>query len=148
MQPEIKNDLVYLLRMLESAGKIHLYSDQFKNPVNFFDANDQQHFNASLALLMNIGEQSVKLSDELKNIYSGIEWEKIKNFRNRIAHDYTGIDRFITYEIIKEDLPRLEIDLQKIITEQIGSSNFDMNELLAAKGNQYYAHVDFDELPE
>ncbi|MEI7802829.1 MAG: HepT-like ribonuclease domain-containing protein, partial [Bacteroidota bacterium] len=66
----------------------------------------------------------------------------------RIAHDYTGIDRFITYEIIKEDLPRLEIDLQKIITEQIGSSNFDMNELLAAKGNQYYAHVDFDELPE
>ena len=48
MQSDIRNDLVYLLRILESFGKIQLYKSNVDDPIEFFQANDQQAFNASL----------------------------------------------------------------------------------------------------
>ncbi len=146
MQPSIKNDLVYLLRILDSIGKIKIYSHGFKSPADFFDANEQQPFNASLALLVNIGEQVNKISDELRSTYPEIAWNKISDFRNRIAHDYSGIDKFITYEIIKTHLPTLNKDIEAIIAEQLSKGTFDRNELNAAKDSIYYRHVDFDAL--
>jgi uncharacterized protein with HEPN domain len=143
MQPSIKNDLVYLLRILESVGKISIYSRGYKTELEFFEANDQQPFNACLALLMNIGEQANKLSNELRETYPYIAWKEVKAYRNRVAHDYTGIDKFITFQIITEHLPALQASIQKIIEEQIAKGNFDVNEALAAKGSSYYRHVDF-----
>lgn len=145
MQPSIKNDLVYLLRILESIGKIQIYSGKFSKPLEFFEANDQQNFNAPLALLLNIGEQASRISSELAANYPGVKWDDIRKFRNRIAHDYTGIDKFITHEIIVNDLPTLSDAIQKIISAQIASGTFDKNELAAARGNIYYSHVDFGE---
>ena len=146
MQPSIKNDLVYLLRMLDAIGKIRVYSTEYDHPEDFFNAQAQQPFNASLALLANIGEQSKKVSETLRKKYSDIAWNKISAFRNRIAHDYAGIDRFITYDIIKTHLPVLEQKIHSVIVEQISLGIFDKNELLAAKGSAYYTHVDFSAL--
>ncbi|HLG34640.1 MAG TPA: HepT-like ribonuclease domain-containing protein [Bacteroidia bacterium] len=145
MQPSIKNDLVYLLRILESIGKIKLYSQSFSKATDFFEANEQQNFNASLALLLNIGEQASRISDELMRKYPDVEWDEIKKFRNRIAHDYTGIDKFITYEIIVNDLPELLETVRKIISEQLETGVFNKQELMAAIGNMYYRHVDFSD---
>ena len=47
MQPGLKNDLVYLLIMLESAGKIGVYSHEYSNARDFYDAREQMNFNAS-----------------------------------------------------------------------------------------------------
>ena len=148
MQRSIKNDLVYLLRACESIGKIKIYSKGFTDSIDFFEANEQQNFNASLALLLTIGEQISKISDELKSKYESIKWSDIRNFRNRLAHDYTGIDKFITYEIIENDLTVLQDNIHTIIEAEVIAGNFDVKELIAAKGNQYYRHVDFNNLPE
>lgn len=145
MQPAIKNDLVYLLRILESIEKIQIYSNQFTEPEEFFSANEQQNFNATLALLLNICEQSSKLSKQLTETYQQIKWKEIYGYRNRLAHDYTGIDQFITFEIIRNDLPVLKNDLTKIISEQLRNKNFDAEELNAARGSEYYRHIHFDE---
>ena len=143
MQSSIKNDLVYLLRILESIGKISLYSESYSEPMSFFEANEQQPFNASLSLLMNIGEQSTKLSEELRLKYIDVAWNEIRTYRNRAAHDYTGIDKVITFQIIKEHLPKLNNAVILIIKEQLAKSVFDKEELLAAQGNSYYRHIDF-----
>ncbi|MDR3337699.1 MAG: DUF86 domain-containing protein [Treponema sp.] len=50
--------------------------------------------------MANIGENVLKLSTALKQEYLNIEWQQIKDFRNRIVHDYVGIDLAIVYEII------------------------------------------------
>ena len=60
----------------------------------FFQMNDQLNFNAALNLLANIGESTSKISEDLKMEYPKINWTKIKDFRNRIVHDYLGIDLF------------------------------------------------------
>jgi uncharacterized protein with HEPN domain len=101
MQPNIKNDLLYLLGILESIGKINLYTTPFLTADEFYFSNHQLNFNASLNLMANIGELCTKISVELKKKYSYIEWQKAKYFRNRIVHDYAGLDIYIVFKIIK-----------------------------------------------
>jgi uncharacterized protein with HEPN domain len=47
-----------------------------------------------------IGEASVKLSSEFKETHSEIEWKKITNTRNRLIHDYFGVDYEIIWDIV------------------------------------------------
>ncbi|MCU0340944.1 MAG: DUF86 domain-containing protein [Spirosomaceae bacterium] len=146
MQPSIKNDLVYLLRILESIGKIRVYTADFTDAIDFFRANNQQNFNASLMLLINIGEQSTRVSDELKSKYSTINWLQIRGFRNRIAHDYIGIDRFITFDIIQHELPILKAEIENVIRTEILSKTFDKEEYELAKQSEFYINIDYDSI--
>lgn len=143
MQSDIKNDLVYLLRILESIGKIQLYIADFEEALDFFKANDQQNFNASLMLLINIGEQSNRVSDALKGKHSSLAWAQIKGFRNRIAHDYIGIDRFITFDILQNELPTLKLQLEKVVQSEMLDGNFDREEYELAQASEYYTHIDY-----
>jgi len=108
MLAEIKNDLLYLLNILESIEKIHIYSEKTGTAEDFFYANDQLNFNATLNLFANIGENAGKISSELKNKNPGLHWQDIKDFRNKIVHDYMGIDIFVVFKIIKNELNTLK----------------------------------------
>ena len=39
-----------------------------------------------------IGEAANRLSEEFKDRFPEIDWHRIRGFRNRIVHDYFGID--------------------------------------------------------
>jgi len=51
-----------------------------------------------------IGEMVTKVSEEFKNTYIKIDWKRIKDFRNFVAHDYFGIDAEEVWQIITNDL--------------------------------------------
>ena len=70
------NDLLHLLSILESIEKIRLYSKDSESAEIFFEYNDQINFNATLTLLMHIGETVGKLSDDLLENSPEIPWEK------------------------------------------------------------------------
>lgn len=78
MQPASK-DLIYLLRILESISKIILYAKEYTTAEAFIFSNDQRDYNASLLLMMNIGEQAAKISIETKNKFPLIPWKHIKS---------------------------------------------------------------------
>lgn len=146
MQPSIKNDLVYLLIVLESAGKIKSYTSKFTDAFEFFNAGDQLNFNASLLLLPNIGEQISMVSPQLKDKYPETGWRKIKDMRNRIVHDYTGVDYEACFFIVKNELPVLINNIQSIISEQISLGNFEPEEFEVARLSTFYRHVSFNEM--
>ena len=56
MSPDRQGNLLHFLYMLESCAKIKGYAAGFGDAESFFDAEDQIHYNACLALLLNIGE--------------------------------------------------------------------------------------------
>lgn len=143
MLPGIKNDLMYLLNILESIEKILLYSKDCTAAEEFYEMNDQLNFNASLNLLANIGENIGKISEELKRIYTSIEWKQIKGFRNRVVHDYVNIDTFMAFDIIKNNLVSLRDSLMNIVAKELEKGNFDIEEYGAAKKSFYYRHIDF-----
>ena len=142
MQQESK-DLLYLLRILEATEKIILYSKEYKTPEGFLFKNDQKDYNASLLLLIHIGEQSAKVSIDTKKKFPDIRWQRIKAFRNRVAHDYVNIDSLIVFSIIKKDLPLLVLQLSNCIKEQIQNNIFNVNELEISKGSLFYQHINF-----
>lgn len=47
--------------------------------------------------------------------YPHIEWIIIKNLRNKIVHDYEGINLTLIWDIITNDIVQLKIDLEGII---------------------------------
>jgi uncharacterized protein with HEPN domain len=136
-------DLLPLLIILESIGKIEVYTTQFTNASDFFQNDDQIQFNASLLLLINIGEQANRLSENLRNKYPNVPFRQIRSLRNRVAHDYTGIDYEMVFDIIKVDLPSLKPNLTQLIQTEIIAGVFDQHELNAASQSHFYKHVDF-----
>jgi uncharacterized protein with HEPN domain len=132
--------------MLEYIGKIYKYTENTNSAEELFEINEQMNLNASLTLLANIGENVSKLSEKLKLEYSNIEWKQIKDFRNRIVHDYVGIDLAIVYEIITRDLKIIKSEVEKIIHNKIMVNIFDIQELNIGKNSKYYKYIDFEKL--
>ena len=60
MLPNEKNDLLYLLNILEYIGKIWKYTEEINDVEELFELNEQMNLNASLTLLANIGENVAK----------------------------------------------------------------------------------------
>ena len=61
-----------------------------------------------------IGEAAGRLPEEYTERHSDIEWVKIIGLRNRIVHEYFGVDLQIIWQIIKKDLPVFKTSLNKI----------------------------------
>ncbi|MCL2593725.1 MAG: hypothetical protein FWD82_10245, partial [Defluviitaleaceae bacterium] len=70
MLPNEKNDLMYLLNILEYIGKIWKYIGKATNAEELLELNEQMNLNASLTLLANIGENVSKITEKLKQNYS------------------------------------------------------------------------------
>jgi uncharacterized protein with HEPN domain len=55
-----------------------------------------------------ICEDTRQLPEDFRRFYSQIPWTQIAGLRNRIVHDYFGLDLEIIWEIIQHDLPEFE----------------------------------------
>ena len=66
---------------------------------------------------INIGEMADRLSKELKGCHADIDWQKVKDFRNLVAHDYLGVDAEEVWQIIKNDLPILRNAVKKLLSD-------------------------------
>ena len=65
-----------------------------------------------------IGEASNRIDDDFKLRNPKIEWRRIRGFRNRIVHDYFGIDYEIVWEIVENYIEELMYSLEEIIEEK------------------------------
>ena len=146
MLPNEKNDLMYLINILEYIGKIWKYTEGVNDAEELFELNEQLNLNASLTLMANIGENVSKISEKLKHEYSNIEWQQIKDFRNRIVHDYTGMDLAIVYEVIANVFRILKPEFERIIKEQIEKKVFDIEEIKICKESNFYKYIDYKKL--
>ncbi len=62
-----------------------------------------------------IGEAAGRLPENFRNGHPGIDWARIRGFRNRIVHDYFGIDHSIVWHIKENYLPDLIQTLLKTL---------------------------------
>ena len=144
MSNDPRNDLFHLLGMLESLLKIQKYTQAIHSTEELLEKEDQMVFNACLTLLANIGESINKLSDTAKAGIASENIQAIRGMRNRIVHDYAGLDSFIVYNTIKNDLDPLKDTFVKIIHEGLVNKSFDEGEFEAAKSSGFYKFIDFN----
>jgi uncharacterized protein with HEPN domain len=62
-----------------------------------------------------IGEAANRLSEAFKDAHQDIDWFRIRGFRNKIVHDYFGIDDSIIWQIKETYLNVLIEKLDKLI---------------------------------
>ncbi len=63
-----------------------------------------------------IGEAANRLPDNFKTSHTNIDWDRIRGFRNRIVHNYFGIDYSIVWQIVENYLPELMVEVEKLKT--------------------------------
>jgi uncharacterized protein with HEPN domain len=111
--------LLYLEDILDSINNIHNYTGE----LTLQDLiQDRMRLDAIVRNFEIIGEASNKIPQEICNKYSSIEWRKIADFRNVLAHEYFGIDYEIIWEIIKDKLPLLKQSIQHMLEQEQKSS--------------------------
>ena len=64
--------------------------------------------------LIQVSENSGKLSDAFKASHSSIPWRAVKGLRNRIVHEYGNVDMSVIYNTLKNDIPVLIVELKNI----------------------------------
>ena len=64
--------------------------------------------------LSQIGELANKIDKELEENNSSIPWRVLYGLRNKIVHDYEGVNLVLIWDIVKEDLPELNVQLEEL----------------------------------
>ena len=62
-----------------------------------------------------IGEAAKKLTDDFRQEHNEIPWPKISGMRDKLIHDYFGIDYNLVWDVVEHSLPELKKQLMKII---------------------------------
>ena len=107
-----KREPILLLEdIIESIQKIKIYTSGLS--LDDF-LKDDKTIDAVIRNFEIIGEASNRIPDEIRDEFQLVNWHRIRGFRNRIVHDYMGIDYEIVWEIIEKDLKELKNKIQEI----------------------------------
>jgi len=79
---------------------------------------DIKTIEAATRALEVIGEAVGQLDDKLKKRYPEVPWQRIKDFRNVVVHQYWQVDVEILWTIINEKLPLLRKQIQYVLAEE------------------------------
>ncbi len=99
-------------------SKIKMYAEQamqFKENMSFekFSA-DPKTISARVFNLSQIGALVTRLDSGFLEANSQIPWHKMKGMRNRIIHDYEGIQLNIVWDVLVDFLPELIKDINEL----------------------------------
>lgn len=72
---------------------------------------DERTIDAVVRNLEIVGEAVRQLSDAFKQNHKKIPWHLMAGLRNRIVHDYFGLDLDIIWHVVANDLPALRLQL-------------------------------------
>jgi uncharacterized protein with HEPN domain len=106
-----RSNSILIEDIIECCNKIFKYTEGYSYE-SFED--DDKTIDAVIRNFEIIGEAANRLSDDFKDNYLEIDWHKIRGFRNRIVHDYAGVDIKIIWNIIKDYLPAMYNEIIKI----------------------------------
>lgn len=100
----IKNDEYYISKIKENLNFIVKHMENTER--NDFDKNELLQDSMSFRLIQ-ISEDSKKLTEEYRANNSHIPWNDIFGLRNRIVHDYGNVDLSIVFDTLKNDIPEV-----------------------------------------
>jgi len=83
---------------------------------NDFFCNDDLK-KAFVRSLEVIGEASKKIPAVIRERYPQISWRDIAGMRDKLIHEYFGIDYEVIWKTVKEEIPALKGVIEKIIEQ-------------------------------
>ena len=102
----------YLNDILQSIADIRMFIagmsyDQF--------TADRKTIHAVVRSLEIVGEATKKIPQEIRSLYPDLPWNEIAAMRDKLIHEYFGVDLEIVWETAQNDLAPLEDIISKVI---------------------------------
>jgi uncharacterized protein with HEPN domain len=76
---------------------------------------ERKAIEAVLYNLVIIGEAASRISEQDQSGVSEVPWNSIRGMRNRLIHDYPGMDLEIVWQTVQEDIPALKSILSEVV---------------------------------
>lgn len=104
----------YLQDMLEAAEK----AERFLAGLDFetFQANDEKIYAVTRALEI-IGEAAKCIPRAMRRRYPELPWQEIAGMRDKLTHEYFGVNIRRVWETVRQDLPSLRTTVAKMLKE-------------------------------
>ncbi len=115
MNKQERNFKLYLEDIVSSISRIAEYIesysfDQFKK--------DYKTVDAVIRNFEIIGEAANKVPQHIKDKYEDVPWSEMYLLRNKVSHEYFGIDYEIIWDVITNHLPSNKHQIQHIIDSE------------------------------
>ena len=65
-----------------------------------------------------IGEATKKISADLKYHWNSISWKNMTGMRDRLIHDYMGVNYSIVWDVVKNKIPELYGQIKSVIEDK------------------------------
>ena len=102
----------YLEDIIEAIDK----TSEFINGITYdrFCQDDRTLF-AVIRALEIIGEATKRIPDSVRLEHSEIPWREMAGMRDKLIHDYTGVDRELVWKTATDDLPELKASIYHLL---------------------------------
>ncbi|MFO7957670.1 MAG: DUF86 domain-containing protein [Candidatus Brocadiia bacterium] len=92
----------YIADMLDSAREV----EEFTRGMDFeaFVA-DKKTVNAVIRSLEVMGEAAKRIPERVRDQYPDIPWKQMAGMRDKLIHEYSGVDLQIVWGVIRDELP-------------------------------------------
>ena len=108
-------EVISINKMVKYIDKALKYTDN----IDFEQfQNNEEKQDATIFAISQIGELVKNIENNTQKRYPEVEWIVIKNLRNKIVHDYEGINLNLIWDIINQDIKQLKYDLEEILKKE------------------------------
>lgn len=111
----MKKDVnIFILHILDNINEVQKFTDGI-GLEEFM--KDKKTAYATVKAIEIIGEAVKNIPQSFKKEHKEIEWKKVAGTRDKLIHEYFGVDLKLCFRIVKEDIPDLKKKISKIIEE-------------------------------
>jgi uncharacterized protein with HEPN domain len=75
---------------------------------------DRKTINAVIRSLEVMGEASKRIPDEVRAKHSEIPWKRMAGMRDKLIHEYVGVDLETVWDVIREEIPPIRPLLEEL----------------------------------
>ena len=107
----MKEDRIYLLHIRDSAERIFKYTAAGKE-VFLAETMIQDAVVRNLEI---IGEAVKRISEKTRNSHPDVPWKQIAGMRDKMIHEYFGVDLELIWRVVEKDLRQFAGTVQTIL---------------------------------